>query len=82
MESSGCFEGFLVDLGEESYATLRGFLDDQSPKELLSPSGLSSFDLQRLNQNSRGAWEGLVANACAGVRALQVSLRKFPGQAS
>jgi hypothetical protein len=50
MESTRCFEGFLVDLGDENYATLRDIVDDQSPKELLRPSGLSALDRQRLNQ--------------------------------
>lgn len=50
MESTGEFRGFLLDLGDDEYETLREMHDYLSPKALLTPGGLSSDDRKRLDQ--------------------------------
>lgn len=50
MESTGRFQGFLVDLGNDNYETLRDLLSHRSPRALLSPDGMTARDRQHLDQ--------------------------------
>lgn len=50
MESTGKFQGLLVDLGDDNYETLRDLLSYRSPRALLSHDGMSPRDRQHLDQ--------------------------------
>ena len=50
MESTGRFQRFLVDLGNDNYETLRDLLSHRSPRALLSPAGMTARDRQHLDQ--------------------------------